>query len=157
MLNEYQSGFALGNKDYYFDTDEHTLKIREEYVKHIAKMFVLFGFEAEKAEKYAQTVMRMETRLAKKAKNNTELRDPIANYNKMSVEELQKLVPQVDWKAYFDGMKITTDSLSVGQIEHLKEAGKMLAEESLEDLKTLFKDLPLIFNYNYFLLFFIIF
>ena len=138
ILNEYQSGFALGNKDYYFDTDEHTLKIREEYVKHIAKMFVLFGFEAEKAEKYAQTVMRMETRLAKKAKNNTELRDPIANYNKMSVEELQKLVPQVDWKAYFDGMKITTDSLSVGQIEHLKEAGKMLAEESLEDLKTFF-------------------
>ena len=136
ILNEYQAGFALSQKDYYIDNDEHTQHIRAEYLKHIEKMFTLFGIE-DAAQK-ATTVLRLETRLAKAAFSNVELRDPIANYNKMSVEELQKLVPQVDWKTYFAGMNINPDSLSVGQIRHLQEAGKMLSDETLEDIKTLF-------------------
>ena len=136
ILNEYQAGFALNQKDYYIDEDEHTKHIREEYVKHVEKMFELFG--QENAAEKAQTVLRLETRLANAALSNVELRDPVANYNKMSVEELQKLVPEVDWKVYFAGLNIAPDSLSVGQVRHLQEAGKMLAEESLEDMKTLF-------------------
>ena len=136
ILNEYQAGFALSQKDYYVDEDEHTKHIRAEYLKHVEKMFELYG-QTNAAEK-ATTVLRLETRLAKAAFSNVELRDPIANYNKMSVEELQKLVPEVDWQVYFTGMNIAPDSLSVGQIRHLQEAGKMLAEESLEDMKTLF-------------------
>lgn len=136
ILNEYQAGFALSQKDYYIDEDEHTKHIREEYVKHVEKMFELFG--QEHAAEKAATVLRLETRLAKAALSNVELRDPVANYNKMSVEELQKLVPEVDWQVYFAGLNIAPDSLSVGQVRHLQEAGKMLAEESLEDMKTLF-------------------
>ena len=146
ILNEYQAGFALSQKDYYVDEDEHTKHIRAEYLKHVEKMFELYG-QANAAEK-AATVLRLETRLAKAAFSNVELRDPIANYNKMSVEELQKLVPEVDWQVYFNalfsmgqnGVELyeRLDSLSIGQIRHLQEAGKMLAEESLEDMKTLF-------------------
>ena len=136
ILNEYQAGFVLSQKDYYVDEDEHTKHIRAEYLKHVEKMFELYD-QANAAEK-AATVLRLETRLAKAAFSNVELRDPIANYNKMSVEDLQKLVPEVDWKVYFAGLNIAPDSLSVGQIRHLQEAGKMLAEESLEDMKTLF-------------------
>ena len=136
ILNEYQGGFALGEKEYYFDTDSATTHIREEYQKHVARMFELFGY-ADAADR-AATVLRLETRLAGAALNNVELRDPQANYNKMSIADLQELVPQVDWKAYFAAMEIAPDSLSVGQIRHLQEAGKMLADESLEDLKTLF-------------------
>ena len=136
ILNEYQDGFALGEKEYYFDTDSATTHIREEYRKHVARMFELFGY-ADAADR-AATVLRLETRLAGAALNNVELRDPQANYNKMSIADLQELVPQVDWKAYFAAMEIAPDSLSVGQIRHLQEAGKMLADESLEDLKTLF-------------------
>ncbi len=136
ILHTMQGGYNLGNRDYYFDEDDNTKNIRAEYLKYIEKMFGLFGY-ADGAER-AKTIMRLETRLAKAAKNNVELRDPYANYNKMSVVELKTLVPEVDWDAYFMGMNITTDSLSVGQVEHLKEAGKMLADEPLEDLKTLF-------------------
>lgn len=136
ILNEYQGGFALGEKEYYFDTDSTTTHIREEYQKHVARMFELFGY-ADAADR-AATVLRLETRLAGAALNNVELRDPQTNYNKMSIADLQSLVPQVDWKAYFGAMEIAPDSLSVGQIRHLQEAGKMLADESLEDLKTLF-------------------
>ena len=137
ILNEYQAGFALSEKSYYFDQDEHTTHIRAEYLKHVEKMFTLFGIE-NAAEK-AQTVLRLETRLATAALSNVKLRDPVANYNKMSIEELQVLVPQVDWTAYFEGLSIAPDSLSVGQVRHLQEAGKMLAEESIEDMKTLFQ------------------
>lgn len=136
ILNECQAGFALGEKEYYLDTDEQTTAIRNAYVAYVEKMFGLFGFSDGAAR--AQTVLRMETRLAKAAYNNVELRDPIKNYNKMSISELQELVPQVDWNAYFDALGVELDSLSVGQIPHLQEAGKMLADEPLEDLKTLF-------------------
>ena len=136
ILNEYQAGFSLGEKEYYIDEDEHTRSIRAAYVAYAEKLFSLFGF-ADAAER-AQTVLRLETRLAKAAYSNVELRDPQRNYNKMSVAELQELVPQVDWKAYFEAVGITLDSLSIGQIPHLQEAGRMLAEEPLEDLKTLF-------------------
>lgn len=136
ILNEYQGGFALGEKEYYFDTDEHTTMIRQEYTKHIARMFSLFGFED--GEERAATVLRLETRLAGAALDNVELRDPVANYNKMSIADLQTLVPEIDWKTFLSAMNIHTDSVSVGQIRHLQEAGKMLAEEPLEDLKTLF-------------------
>lgn len=136
ILNEYQAGFALGEKEYYLDNDEQTTKIRNAYVAYVEKMFGLFGF-ADAAER-AQTVLRLETRLAKAAYSNVELRDPQANYNKMSIAELQELVPQIDWKTYFEALGVTIDSLSVGQKPHLQEAGKMIDEEPLEDLKTLF-------------------
>lgn len=136
ILNECQAGFALGEKEYYLDQDEHTQMIRAEYLKYIEKMFTLFGID--NAAERAQTVLRLETRLATAALNNVELRDPVANYNKMSIADLQNLVPQVDWNVYFAGMNISPDSLSVGQIRHLQEAGKMLADEPLEDMKTLF-------------------
>ena len=136
ILNECQAGFSLGEKEYYIDEDEHTRSIRAAYVAYVEKMFGLFGFDH--AAERAQTVLRMETRLAKAAYSNVELRDPQRNYNKMSLDELQALVPQVDWKIYFAALGVELDSLSVGQIPHLQEAGKMLADEPLEDLKTLF-------------------
>ena len=136
ILNEYQAGFSLGEKEYYIDEDEHTRSIREAYVAYVEKMFNLFGFD-NPADR-AQTVLRLETRLAKAAYSNVELRDPQMNYNKMTLKELQDLVPQVDWKIYFDALGVQIDSLSVGQIPHLQEAGRMLDDEPLEDLKTLF-------------------
>lgn len=136
ILNEYQAGFALGEREYYLDTDEQTLSIRRAYEAHVARMFSLFGYE--NADDRAATVLRLETRLATAALSNVELRDPVANYNKVSMAELQELVPELNWQDYFRAMQIQTDSINIGQIRHLQEAGHMLADEPLEDLKTLF-------------------
>ncbi len=136
IMNEYQAGFSLGEKEYYIDNDEHTRSIREAYVAYVEKMFGLFGYDDPAGK--AQTVLRLETRLAKAAYSNVELRDPQLNYNKMSLEELQQLVPQVNWSEYFAALGVELDSLSIGQIPHLQEAGRMLEDEPLEDLKTLF-------------------
>ena len=136
ILNEAQAGFALGEKEYYLDQDEHTQMVRREYLKYMEKMFEMFGFTEASAR--AQTVLRLETRLATAALNNVELRDPQTNYNKMSIDSLQQLVPQLDWKTYFGAMGIQPTCISVGQVRHMQEAGRMLADEPLEDLKTLF-------------------
>lgn len=136
ILKVYQGGFTLGEKGYYLDHDSTTLAIRKAYEEHIAKALTLAGFD--KAEERAASVLRLETRLATAAFDNVELRDPQKNYNKMSVADLKALVPQVDWDAYFAAAEIKTDSLSVGQIRFLQEAGKMLAEEPLEDLQNYF-------------------
>lgn len=137
ILYEGQAGYALGERDYYLLDDEHSQMIRQEYLKHIARMFSLYGYVD--GEQAAATILRLETRLARAAMSNEELRDPIATYNKMSVDELQQMVPQIDWSTFFSALNVKTDSLCVGQVEHLKEVGRLLEEESLEDLKTLFK------------------
>ena len=136
ILNEFQGGFALGEKEYYLDEDDHTRMIRDEYRKHVTRMFELFGYD--NAEARADVVLRLETRLAKAAYSNVELRDPQANYNMMSLDQLQELVPQVQWQSYFAAFGVSLDSLSIGQVPHLQEAGRLLADEPLEDIKTLF-------------------
>ena len=137
ILKIYQGGFELGEKTYYFDQDERTQNIRNEYVKHVARMFELYGFS--NAEQKAATVMRLETRLAAAAKNNVELRDPYDNYNKMTVDELKALVPQIVWDDVFRALDIEVTELSVGQVDFLKEVGLMIEQEPLDDLKTLFQ------------------
>ena len=138
ILQTYQGGFALGQKDYYVKDDSTNRNIRAEYFKHIAKMFQLIGVEEAQAQQNAQTVLRMETRLATAAKSNVELRDPEGNYNEMSLDSLKTLVPQIDWDALFAAAGIKTNRLSVCQPQHLQEVGKMLVEEPLDDWKTYF-------------------
>lgn len=136
ILKEYQGGFTLGEKGYYLDQDARSQEIRAKYLEHVANMFTLFGFDDAAAR--AATVLRLETRLATAAKSNVELRDPQANYNKMSIDSLKNLTPDFAWDEFFAAMNIHTDSISVGQVAHLQESVKMLQEESMDDLKNYF-------------------
>ncbi len=138
LLQTAQGGYALGDKDYYLSQDSAMVDIRTKYQQHVGKMFQLLGYSEPDAAKAAETVLRLETRLAKAAKSKVELRDPEANYNKMTIDELQELVPQVDWHEFLDALGVKTNNISVGQIEHLQEAGRMIDEESIADLRTLF-------------------
>ena len=87
ILSISQGGITLGQKEYYLDNDEATTKIREAYKLHIVRMFQLFGFKKAVAAKKMKNIMKIETALAKVSKSRTELRDPIANYNKMTLAE----------------------------------------------------------------------
>jgi len=132
LVQTHQGGISLGEREYYLDNDAHTKEIRDKYKIHVAKMFELVGFTAADAQKNVEAVMTIETRLAKAAYDNVKLRDPHANYNKMSVADLQKLVPVIDWNVYFAtlGLKNTKD-VSVSQKESLIEAGKIIETEPL--------------------------
>ena len=134
LVQTYQSGIGLGEKEYYLENDEHTKEIRDKYRQHIAKMFELSGFTAEQAEKNAQAVMNIETRIAKASFSAVEQRDPHANYHKMSLEQLKKDIPGIDWDTYFTtiGLKDLKE-LSVSQIEPIKEVSDIINNVALED------------------------
>ena len=132
LVQTYQSGISLGQRDYYIENDAHTKDIRDKYKVHVTKMFQLVGFTPAEAQKNMEAVLTIETRLAKAAYDKVKLRDPHANYNKMTVTDLQKLVPQINWNVYLTslGLKDIKD-ISVSQKESLVEVGKIIATEPI--------------------------
>lgn len=108
ILNVYQGGLTLGQKEYYLDNDEATTAIREAYKKHIVRMFRFFGFDEQQATAKMEGVMRIETALAKVSKSRTELRDVEANYNKMTLKEFEKRYPNVQITKHLNAEGIDT-------------------------------------------------
>jgi len=136
-LHLYQGGLGLPDRDYYFDQDERTTKIRNEYKKHLAKMFQLLGDAEEKAAQNADTVFQIETDLAKASRKLQDLRDPHANYNKMTVEELSTLAPSINWKDFLEKGHIRDlQTVIVGQPEFFKQVEQSLNHESIDNWKT---------------------
>jgi putative endopeptidase len=131
-----QDGLGLGDRDYYVATDKRSQEIRAEYVKHIAKMFVLAGYTGEQSEIWSKQVMAFETRLAKASKTRLELRDPEANYHKMKLADVQNLSPNIDWQGYFDNVGLKNPGeINVGQPEFFKEASQMLKDVPVAEWK----------------------
>jgi len=131
ILNIYQSGLTLGQKDYYLENDEATKKIREAYKKHIVNMFQLFGFKKGAAEKKMKNILKIETALAKVSKSRTELRDPIANYHKMTLKEFETNYPHFQLEKQMNAKGIKTEYIQemvVGQPEFMAAADKLFAE-----------------------------
>ena len=129
ILNVYQGGLTLGQKEYYLDTDKATADIREAFKKHIIKMFQLFGFSKSAATKKMQNVLKVETALAKVSKSRTELRDPEANYNKMTLQEFQKRYPNLPLEQVMNAKGIESKYLQemvVGQPAFLDGANLLV-------------------------------
>ena len=129
ILNIYQSGLSLGQKEYYLDTDKATVTIREAFKAHITKMFQLFGFSKGAATKKMQNVMKVETELAKVSRSRTELRNPEANYNKMTLKEFQTRYPNLPLEQLMKAQGIDSKYLQdmvVGQPDVLDGANKLV-------------------------------
>ena len=126
-VQTYQSGLSMGERDYYLAADPSTTAIRDAFRTHVQKMYQLAGFDEATAKKGMEVVMDVETRLAKAFRSRTELRDPHANYNKMSMEEIKKNYPTFNWDAYLSelGLKDVKEII-VGQPASLAEAAKIL-------------------------------
>ena len=125
-----QSGITLRQKEYYLDTDPATTAIREAYKKHIVNMFKKFGFSESAAQKKMQNIMKLETELAKVSKSNTELRDPEANYHKMTYAEFNKKYPhiQLEKQLLAAGVNLNyVKDLVVGQPEFVEGADKLIS------------------------------
>lgn len=132
LVQTYQSGISLGEREYYLDNDAHTKEIREKYKLHVVNMFKQVGFTELQAKTNMEAVLKIETRLATAAYDNVKLRDPHANYNKMTVAELQKLVPVINWTNYLTNLGLkNTKVVSVSQKESLIEVGKIIDSEPI--------------------------
>jgi putative endopeptidase len=127
-----QTGLGLPNRDYYFNTDSATVKIRAAYVKYIAKLFTLTGTDAATAYKKAAGILKLETAIAQSHLTPTELRDPVKNYNKFAVSDFQKQVPDIDLKNVFNLMNLHTDTILVGQPQYYVALDNLLKTQPID-------------------------
>lgn len=138
ILNIYQGGICLGQKEYYLDTDPATTAIREAYKKHIERMFKLFGFSDAAANKKMESIMKVETALAKVSKSSTELRDVAANYNKMTIQNFESNYPHVGLTQLLNAEGVKSEyfkELVVGQPAFVKGADKILSEMTADEMR----------------------
>lgn len=138
ILNIYQGGICLGQKEYYLDTDPATTAIREAYKKHIERMFKLFGFSDAAAKKKMESIMKVETALAKVSKSSTELRDVAANYNKMTIQNFESNYPHVGLTQLLNAEGVKSEyfkELVVGQPAFVKGADKILSEMTADEMR----------------------
>ena len=136
LLQFYQGGLSMGDRDYYLLDDENTLKIRNAYRQYIERLFVLAGYSAEEAGDAADAVLAFETEIAKVSVDRATLRDVHKNYNKMSVQDFTSKYGFIDWELFFKETGISkSEELNAGQIAFFEGLTKLMKRTSLEDLK----------------------
>lgn len=144
----YQGGLGLPNRDYYFNTDQRTSEIRKEYQNNFIKN--IFTFSTDKTTEFnfsADAIFKLEEKMAKSSRKLEDLRDAYANYNKKSIQDLQKLTPNFDWNLYFKELNIQNiESVIVGQPEFFVALNNLLQEQNLKTLKN-YMQYHLIANY----------
>lgn len=133
-------GLGLPDRDYYTKTDAKSQELRQKYLDHVAKMFTLLGESPDQAKAHAQTVMDIETELAKASLTRVEQRDPYKLFHKMTVAQLQATTKSFAWDQYITatglkGVRI----VNVTEPAFMKEVETLLTSKSLDDWKTYFR------------------
>jgi putative endopeptidase len=132
-----QGGLSLPTNEYYTKDDDRSKELRAKLVEHMANMFKLVGDSPEVAAKNAQTVMSIQTRLAKNSRTPVELRDIANQYHIMGAADLAKLTPNFSWGDYFAGLGLPRNlEINVGTPEFFLAVDKMLTEVPVADWKT---------------------
>jgi putative endopeptidase len=135
-----QSGLGLPDRDYYLNDDNRSKEIRERYLLHIEKMFVLAGEDENSAKNFAKKIMEIETRLAEASMSRVDNRDPDKTYNKMSLDEVKNDSPNFNWDLYLKEIGVDDpESIVVRQPEFFKEIGSMFNDVETEDWKPYLK------------------
>ena len=137
IVQIWQGGLGLPEGEYYFKTDDKSKEIRDAYVKHVAKMFELLGYDPTKAAGEAQTVMNFEMKLAEAWMPRVERRDPQKVYNRKTLAQLSALAPNFDWAGYLKNVGISgrTDA-TIGQPKYVERINQQMTSMPLGDWQT---------------------
>lgn len=134
-----QTGTGLPERDYYFKTDSSTIRIQKAYQNYLARLFELTGINAAAARNNATITYDIEKQLAFAHKTNIELRDIKANYNKLSIADLSKKQPSLNWAVLLYELDVKVDSVNVGQPAYYDKLNTMLTSVSIADWKIYLK------------------
>jgi putative endopeptidase len=130
-------GIGLPDRDYYTKTDAKSVETRQKYLEHIQNMLELLGEPSAQAQAHAQTVMAIETALAKVSLTRVEQRDPHKLFHKMTPAQLQSLTPSFHWSDYFASAQINSLAvINVSEPAFYKELESLLKAHNLDDWKT---------------------
>jgi len=136
----YQSGLGMPDRDYYLKEDDNTKATRESYSQLIKKSFILTGYDEAKAANAAQSILDLETQLAKASMPRVEERDPHKIYHKMTIKELTDLSPDFEWNKYFTLIGVSKPGeINVAQPDFFKEVSNIIKSTQLDTLKEYLK------------------
>ena len=135
-----QGGLSLPEREYYLKTDSASTKLRDAFTAHVSRIFQLLGDSASVADVEAKTVLAFETQLAQASKSAIALRDPIANYHKMTLAELQALAPRINWLAFYKSQGAPAiPAVDVAQPAYFKTFNEMITSVPIADWKTVLR------------------
>lgn len=127
---------GLPDRDYYVSEDADSKEKRAKYLLHLAKMLQLIGDKPEEAKENAERILALETAMSKPRFDRVERRDRRKSYNPMTVNDLQKLTPSINWDSYLSQIGLPkTDSLIVAQPKYLIALEAILQENKVADWK----------------------
>ena len=131
-----QGGTSLPDRDYYLKDNDRNRKIKDAYKKYIVTLFTLTGTQPEQAAKNAETILTIETALAKAQMSRVEMRDPNKTYNKYAVKAFDQITPHLNWSQLLPQMMLNgVDTVNVAQPDFFKSADALLTSTSIEDWK----------------------
>jgi len=132
MIYLSQGGLGLPDRDYYFKSDARTKTIREEYVKHIQAMLMMINKDSVKSKEMSAAIWNLEQNIASSHKKLEDLRDPYANYNKLTTADLNVLSPKLNWIKNLNTNKILADTFIVGQPQFYSKINQLISSTSLD-------------------------
>lgn len=128
-----QGGLTLPDRRYYVDTDAESAAARQKLTGYAAYVFSRIGYAATEAQEAAEAVVALETDLATHSRKREDLRDPVANYHKMSMKELLDVIPNFYFPAFTEALGIAAvDSVVVGQPEYLSRLNELLVHTPMK-------------------------
>jgi len=127
---------GLPDRDYYVSNDNDSKDKREKYELHVARMLQFLEIDAASAKKQAARVLALETKMAESRLDRVARRDRRNTYNPMSLRDLQKLTPSINWNNIFQtaGLK-NVEEVVVTMPKYMETLELLLKTSSIEDLK----------------------
>jgi putative endopeptidase len=136
LVNLNQSGLGMPDRDYYLVDEGRFLEARKAYQSYVATLLTLSGLPEGEAKTAAIDILGLETDLARAQRSRVELRDPQKNYNKLTIAELKRDVPDFDWASYFDALRISPAEVNVNQPPFVKAVAELLSSKPLATWKS---------------------
>ena len=136
IVQLYQAGIGMGDRDYYLLEDEGSAKMRDAYRAYINKLFTLAGSSPEQADAAVDAVMKIEKAIAEISYGREDLRDSQKNYNKLAYEDFKQIESPLDWDVYFESMGLAgLKELDAKQINFYKDMNKALQNTPVDEQK----------------------
>ncbi len=133
----YQGGLSLPDRDYYLLDDARMAKIREQYKQYVVALFKLAGDNDDKAAGEADSVIAIETALAKDSMPRVDLRDPDKRYHLLPVSDLKTLAPDFDWSVYLSDIPAPSiQELNIATPDFFKAMNSVIGQQSLDSIKS---------------------
>lgn len=131
-----QGGLGLGDRDYYLENSENIVAVRDAYKKYLKTISALIGYSETEQNRFVENVMSIETALAKAAMTREELRNPMASYNPMTLDQITTQFPNVDLRRYFKNQGLNNvDIVVVGQPKSFAAVDSIMKNASEQELR----------------------